>query len=323
MLSFFMLVSVSCSMMGEKSNSPSDVVNADGKDLGPDSLKMTQCALDSLTNGFNSKIDTLYGELNKSKQDVIYLQSKVNDIQNSRMIILVLCILCLFISILAIVLVLFFKRNKTNAFEVSDIVGTKISSLQLPENLGKRLARLEQESNRDSGNNQDNHSSLAKLELIERRVARLESRFSSVYSGNLGIAPPTLESDSPQTTSYSEKPSSNIYSNNDNISSHNIEKVLYSGFNNENYFTELYNSQQESCVYKIICKTEKNGEFTLISLDKIQSSNGWQEVVEVETNGECKMEDAQNFTLIEKGQCEKIDDNVWKMTQKLKIKISK
>ena len=98
-------------------------------------------------------------------------------------------------------------------------------------------------------------------------------------------------------------------------------KIGYANINSGVYFMELFDYKQETCVFTINFKGEDRGEFDIISLDKLKSRNGWQEVVEA--TGNCTLAEANEFTRLDCGKCRKIDSNVWEVTQKLKIKIRK
>ena len=102
----------------------------------------------------------------------------------------------------------------------------------------------------------------------------------------------------------------------------NTQKVVYAKLNSGKYFLELSESNQEGCVFKINYNTSLNrGEFCIISLDKIKSRNGWNEVVDY--SGNCVMKEATDYRLVEKGLCEKLTDGTWEVKRKLKITITK
>lgn len=313
---------VSCNNGGTRISTPRNNDSIDRKTLLSDSIKEQLKAQDSISNELSTQIDTISSRLNSTKQDVSYLQNDINNLRKPSIILGILCLCSLVLSIIAIVIVFILRKQRVDRMIVSDILDAKLSSFNLPMNLGPRLNRLEQESKTGSNNQEDSSVSLAKIKLIENRIERLELRYSD-NSGKRGIAPPT--NDNNETIISNE--SSNIENSNDLSNSktkeRSYDKLLYTGLNNEKYFMEIYNTQQEPCVYKIICRSDSEGDFTLISLDKIKSSNGWRDVVDVETKGECTIEEAQLFTLIDYGKCEKFDEKTWKVTQNLKIKISK
>lgn len=100
------------------------------------------------------------------------------------------------------------------------------------------------------------------------------------------------------------------------------KKRGYAKINTGKYFTEILQSGNEVCVYKIDFVNDIKGEFDIVSLQKIQSRNDWQAVVEY--SGNCTISEAQQYSVEEPGICEKKKgQNVWEVTKKLKIKISK
>ena len=62
------------------------------------------------------------------------------------------------------------------------------------------------------------------------------------------------------------------------------------------------------------------GRFNIISLDKIQSRNDWQQ--KIECSG-ISIKEASDFRIEEEGLCEKIEENTWQVTRPLKIKLRK
>ena len=93
----------------------------------------------------------------------------------------------------------------------------------------------------------------------------------------------------------------------------------YAFINSGSYFTKILDSAQEGCVFSIKFKSATKGEFTIISLDKIKSRNGWQEIVEYTGS----IEDANSFKVEELGICETSDKETWQVTKKLKIRLLK
>ena len=100
------------------------------------------------------------------------------------------------------------------------------------------------------------------------------------------------------------------------------KKVGYAALNSKAYFMNILSSNQEGAIYKIEFKSENKGEFDLISLDKIKSMDGWKDVVD--TMGDCVLEKANDYSVVEKGVCERTSDGkTWKVVKKLKIRLKK
>lgn len=141
-----------------------------------------------------------------------------------------------------------------------------------------------------------------RLRVLEGKVASVEIQIKKSTQAN------------PQNTNISVK---------EQQSARRIEsgpKVVYAGTNTGDYLVEISDSRQESSVFSIEFRneTDTKGEFTIISLDKIRSRNGWQHIVECSG---CSINDATRFSLEGKGVCEKVDTTTLKVTKKLKIKL--
>lgn len=321
---FFIILAIcallsSCGFGGGDTSSSSKSDGIEANNDSSDSIKEQLMAQDSLANGQNFIIDSLTNEFINTKQEVSNMQSKISGLHKPSIVLYILCIISILLSIISIILLFRKTKRMVDSMEVSDIFNSKFKSLDLPSNLSLRLIRLEQESKISSNSDQNSHSSMAMIESIVRRLEKLESAYNNREKRN----PVYVLGDDSAKEIAKHVENDNYGKGNDSSTKKTSVRFLYTGINSENYFVDFYNSQQESCVYKIICETEDKGDFTLISLDKIQSSNGWRTVVDYETNGDCTIEDAHNFTIIDYGKCEKIEDNTWKVTKNLKIKISK
>ena len=73
-------------------------------------------------------------------------------------------------------------------------------------------------------------------------------------------------------------------------------------------------------MFKLTFTSQTKGKFNIIALDKIQSRNDWQK--KVECSG-VSIKEATDFRLEDEGVCEKIDENTWKVTKPLKIRLIK
>lgn len=96
-------------------------------------------------------------------------------------------------------------------------------------------------------------------------------------------------------------------------------KKGYAKINSGDCFTQIFDSAEEGCVFSIEFKSATKGEFNIIAVDKIRSRNNWQEIVECTG---LSIKDATSFNVKELGICEKCNDSLWKITRKLKIKLS-
>ena len=78
-------------------------------------------------------------------------------------------------------------------------------------------------------------------------------------------------------------------------------RVKYVKDLNSGYFMTLLSYKGEGCIFKVELKSETEGLFTLLSLDKLKTVNGLTDFVEC--LGNCKLEDAQNHEVKEMGTC--------------------
>ena len=159
------------------------------------------------------------------------------------------------------------------------------------------------------------------LDLLQSSSHISSPRTNQAYSPNIETRIKSLEATLNQVVKdikaiHNSAPTSNLEN-----SGTGYIKTGYAKLNSQNYFVEIFDSYQEGCVYKISFKSDGKGEFDLITLDKIKSRNGWQDVIEYD--GPCTMAEATSYKLGRPGIIEKIDNQTWEVKQKLKIKISK
>lgn len=91
--------------------------------------------------------------------------------------------------------------------------------------------------------------------------------------------------------------------------------------NTDKYFTEILDSDQEVCAFVVEFTSEDQhqGEFSIISLDRIKSKDGWEKVVDCIG---CSKADATSFMVLERGIC--VESNgILEVTKNLKIKLVK
>ena len=91
--------------------------------------------------------------------------------------------------------------------------------------------------------------------------------------------------------------------------------------NTDKYFTEILDSDQEVCAFfvEFTSEDQHQGEFSIISLDRIKSKDGWEKVVDCTG---CSKADATSFTVLERGIC--VETNgLLEVTKNLKIELIK
>ena len=301
------MVSASCDFFDDKPTTKSAEVTKIVE--LPDSVKQHIIKQDSLAQGLIAKIDTLTTELNASNEKVASLQETVDKQESPRRIWNYLSIGALILAIIALVMNIL-KSNGLDKFEVEKIFSdcmdksTRITAIKRDiENL--KTSSCSQSNTRFMPSGKGGNSNQ------ESRIAYLEGKLKEVINAlNSLIKTATPPTGNTENTHNPDSPKGSTFN-----------KTGYAKINTNKFFTEILDSKQETCVYSIKFLNEKKGEFDIISLEKIKSRNGWQEVIEY--HGDCTMDEAKDYTLERHGICEKIDASTWEVTTKLKIKIRK
>ena len=293
----------SCSFFEEDNTQKDSKELSSIEGLAPE-IKAHFVEQDSLMKDLVNKVDTLAVALNQVQKENSELREKIENIQSPRSTWAWMSMGAIALSIIALVLALF--RRGLNEHEVRAVVGDRLDRSQRIKELIFNVNSLKNEAQRNSRNTSSSSSNLSSS--IESRLQKLENTLQEVVS-YLNSQKPILP---PQQTSYG-------YSNSQQERTTEVIRAGYANINTGKYFTKILDSNQETCVFSIKFKNERKGEFTIISLDKIKSRNGWQEVVEYTGS----IEDATSFKEIEKGICEKYDENTWEVTKPLKIRLLK
>ena len=269
----------------------------------PDSVKQKLIAQDEQMSALLNKVDTLTTELNLTKADNVELRKKIDELKSPKSTWAYFSIGAIILSIIALVLSIL-KSQGIKEERVCEIVkqcldeSRRIKELQV--NVNNLLST--QRNNRYTQQNSVPHN----LELdIQQLKKQMEPLLRSYIS--------TQQAATQQKDQYP-------YAQHDSHKSKKEPEYLRTGYANINtgkFFTKILDSAQEGCVFSIKFKKPNIGEFTIISLDKIKSRNGWQEVVEYTGS----IEDATSFIEENPGICEKIDGDTWQVTTPLKIKL--
>lgn len=294
----------SCSFLEEDKSQKNDSKKSSSiEGLAPE-IKEHFVAQDSLMKDLVNKVDTLAAALNQAQKENSELREKIENIQSPKSTWAWMSIGAFVLSVITLLLV-FFKRG-LNEHEVSAVVKDCLDSSQRIKDLIFNVNTLKNDAQRNSRNISSSSSTISSS--VENRLLKFENKLQEIISYLNSQKPiPT-----PQQPSYS-------YSNSQQERTSEVLRAGYANINTGKYFTKILDSNQETCVFSIKFKNESKGEFTIISLDKIKSRNGWQEVVEYTGS----IEDATNFKEIDKGICEKYDENTWEVTKPLKIKLLK
>lgn len=229
----------------------------------------------------SKKVDTLVAEINSSKAEIADLKKKVADLESSPS-----AWAYIFIGASVLGLIVFFiSRFKPKVIKKDR--GDSLSS---------------QHGNRVS------HSGSFDMSKFDTRLRNLESEMKKVTEEIHKINNPVTQS----VPSRQETPPS--------VGAPVYPKVGYAKVDSDNFFTTIYDSNQDFCVFKITFTSESEGKFDIISLDKIKSRNDWQKKVEYKG---ASIKDASGFQLEEEGVCVKISKDTWEVTKPLKIILKK
>lgn len=288
---------VSCDLFGE--DKTLGEINGTPNSIGlSDSAKRKIVEQSSLMTNLDQKIDSLSKELSIVKNANEDLKNKINNPQN---LMLYVSIAALVLSLIAILLS--YLRRGLNEHEVKAVVSDRLDESKRIKELQYHVNTLLNNYNRSSKNSQKSSSVSQNLDIriqkVEKSLSELTTYINSQQNTSLSYS-----SHKEQTISYTPKVA-------------DLTRSGYANINSGKYFTKIFDSNQETCVFSIKFNNDSRGEFTIISLNKIKSRNGWQEVVEYTGS----IEEATSFKLVEPGICEKCGENSWQVTKPLKISL--
>lgn len=273
----------------------------------PDSIKKKIVEQDALMTELLNKVDTLTKEMNSTKAENAKLREELEDLKNPKKTLTFVSI-CAFllglVSLLVALIATFFKPKGVKEDRVYDIVEKYLNDYRIKElrvNVNNLLS--------SQRNNKTSHAGSSYAPDSDTRLRQMESRLSQVIEAVNKITSPVQQavSSRQETTRAHEE--------------HEYQRVGYAKVDTDMYFTTIYDSNQEGCVFKITFTSQSKGKFNIIALDKIQSRNDWQK--KVECIGGVSIKEASDFRLEEEGICEKIDEINWKVTKPLRIRLLK
>jgi len=296
----------SCELFSNKADSQQGTSKGDVKKIEvlPDSIKNRMIEQDSLVRNLITKIDSLTLGLNETKSNVSDIKSNVDKLKSPNRLWIFFSIVAFIIGVTALIIGVF-KSKSLKRLDVENIFSDCIDQSTRLKAMKNQIENLQSFSRGSNSHGNIQHSS-----NIESRLNSLEVTMKQVVDNINNSTKPNI---SPQ-----REPDNQNYNIQEQPS---IVKTGYAKLNRQNYFLDIIDSNQEGCVYKIQFKSPTRGEFDLISLDKIKSRNGWQDIIEYE--GACTMEEATSYKLVNPGIIEKYDSKTWEVKKKLKINIFK
>lgn len=267
----------------------------------PDSVKQKIADHDTFMTELLNKVDTLTAELNLTKEENAELKEKIAELKSPKSTWIsigafILGLIALIISLL--------KPKGIKEKWVYEIVKKSLDE-------SRRIKELQVNVNNLLSSQRNNRMSNTRSSYApnsDSRLRQLENQMAQVIEVINKI---TITASQPVSTRKEPAPSRK---------ENEYQKVGYAKVDTDIYFTTIYESNQEGCVFKLTFTCQSKGKFNIITLDKIQSRNDWQK--KVECSG-VSIKEAKDFRLEDEGICEKIDENTWKVTKPLKIKLIK
>lgn len=269
----------------------------------PDFVKQKIADHDTLMTELLNKVDTLTAELNLTKKESAEMKEKIAELKSPKSTWAYISIGAFILGLIALIISLL-KPKGIKEKQVYEIVKKSLDE-------SRRIKELQVNVNNllsSQRNNRMSNISSSYAPNSDSRLRQLENQMAQV----IGIINKiTVTASQPVSTRKEPAPSRK---------ENEYQKVGYAKVDTDIYFTTIYESNQEGCVFKLTFTCQSKGKFNIIALDKIQSRNDWQK--KVECSG-VSIKEATDFRLEDEGICEKIDDNTWKVTKPLKIKLIK
>ena len=269
----------------------------------PDSIKQKIVEQDALMTELLNKVDTLTAELNATKTENAELKEKVAELKSPKSTWAYVSMGAFVLGLIALLFALF-RPKGIKEEKVYEIVKECLDNSHRIKELQVHVNNL-LSAQRSSRNSQTGSSYAPKT---DSRLCQLENQMSQVIAAVNKMT--TFAQSTTQTHADTLKPRKDA----------EYQKVGYAKNDTGTYFTTIYESNQDGCVFKISFMSTTKGRFNIISLDKIQSRNDWQQ--KIECSG-ISIKEASDFRIEEEGLCEKIEENTWQVTKPLKIRLLK
>lgn len=268
----------------------------------PNSVKQKIAEQDTLMTELLNKVDTLTAELNLTKEENAELKGKIAELKSPKSKWAYISIGAFVLGLIALIISLL-KPKGIREKRVDEIVKKSLDESRIKElQVDVKNLLSSQRNNRMS------NTSSSYVPNSDSRLCQLENRMDQVIEVINKI---TITTSQPVSTRKEPVPSRK---------ENEYQKVGYAKVDTGIYFTTIYDSNQEGCVFKISFTSPIIGKFNIISLDKIQSRNDWQQ--KIECSG-CSIKEASDFRIEDDGICEKIDESTWNVTKPLKIRLLK
>lgn len=294
----------SCGLFTDK-NSSQDTENGAATVEGiSQELKNKLEAQDTLMQTLVLTVDTLAQALKEVQKENIALENKVAKLESPKSMWGYMTFAAIALSILAVI-VAFIRSKGITKEQAGEQIKHALDESKRINKLKDDVELLLSQRYR-TANQSQNYAP----QYSEARIRKIEDKLDNIEKIVCGSSLRTqqMTSQTSNTSVPSHKESE-------------YQKVGYARNDMDMYFTTIYDSNQEGCVFKITFTSLTEGKFDIISLDKIQSRNDWQQ--KIECSGDVSIKEASNYRVEKEGNCMKIDENTWKVTKPLKIKLLK
>ena len=293
----------SCDFFSEKPSTQDSVGSAATVEGISKEIKGKIAAQDTLMNALVLKVDTLAQALSQAQKENAELKVQIEKLESPKNIWAYISIGAIVLGLIALIVSLLrhkgIKENRAKEI-VNECLDDSHRIKVLQVNVNNLLS--------SQRNNKVSNTSSSYAPNSDCRLRQLENQMAQVIETINKITP--LAS---QPVSTRQNPTRSREGN-------EYQKVGYAKVDTDIYFTTILESNQEGCVFKLTFTSQTKGKFNIIALDKIQSRNDWQK--KVECSG-VSIKEATDFRLEDEGVCEKIDENTWKVTKPLKIRLIK
>lgn len=261
-----------------------------------DSLKTILVKQDSLITELSSNVATLTKKLDALKTENKELSEKVEKIDNPKGIGIYISIGAFVLGLIAFIISLL-KPKGIKEERVKDIIKREFDKF-----LSKSVSKQQQINKASITSSSDRKDYDKRIRQLEEQMNKAASSINYLNSlvQNLTAQNSTNQNPIAKEPEY--------------------QRVGYAKIDTGSYFTEIYDSYHEGCVFKISFTDCTKGKFNIISLDKLQSRNDWQQ--KVECTG-ISIKEASGFHVVNDGICEKIDEHTWEVKKPLKIQLIK
>ena len=255
---------------------------------------------DTLMNGrLSTRIDSLAQELSLTQSKKQVKGSKDADGAWGK-----LSLATLVLAIVSLVLTIFLFRKRIGEEEITEIFKHNLDESTRVNKLQADVDRLDAEREKMSRQIKEVLDSRPRIDKTPRP------------SQSIGEPSHSAPTPSPATSRSGGRPSEQP-----KCKQPRYFGKKYMKNNTDKYFTQILDSDQEVCAFFVEFTSEHKhqGEFSIISLDRIKSKDGWEKVVDCTG---CSKADATSFTVLERGIC--VESNgLLEVTKNLKINLIK